>query len=211
MSIYKVAQQIGLTGLLLLCLTSCYQPPYNNFQPYNGIPPSDQGNPIKTYLGTQVSLIKRLKSKDIQLIQYGDTSTLIVPTDRYFMFNSPKLNELCYPGLVYIIQLLKQYPDSTIDVAGFTDNVGSRFAKNELAQARAETMLTYLWANGIKAKRLSAEGYGEKYAVADNHLIHGSAQNRRLEIQWFNNPNTPRTCCVERSYVQPAPILMKDK
>ena len=196
MSVYKAVQQAGITTLLLLVLTSCYQPPYNNFQPYNGIPPSDQGNPIKTYIGTQASLIKRLKAKDIEFIQYGDTSTLIVPTDRYFVLNSPQLNELCYPGLVYIIQLLKQYPDSTIYVAGFTDNVGSRFAKNELTQDRAENMLTFLWANGIKAKLLSAEGYGEKYPVSDNHLIHGSAQNRRLEIQWISNTMTPHTCCL---------------
>jgi outer membrane protein OmpA-like peptidoglycan-associated protein len=197
MSVYKAVQQAGITSLLLLFLTSCYQPPYNNFQPYNGMPPSAQGTPIKAYLGTQVSLLKRLRAKDIQFIQYGDTSTLIVPTDRYFVFNSPQLNELCYPGLVYIVQLLKQYPDSTIYVAGFTDNVGSRFSKNELTQDRAEAMITYLWANGIKAKRLNPEGYGDKYAVADNHLIHGSAQNRRLEIQWFNDPNTPRVCCLE--------------
>ena len=211
MSVYKVARQIGILGLLVLLLTSCYQPPYNNFQPYNGIPPSGQGIPIKAYLGTEVNLIKRLKANDIQFIQYGDTSTLIVPTDRYFIFNSPQLNELCYPGLVYIVQLLKQYPDHTFYIAGFTDNVGSRFAKNELSQDRAEAMLTFLWANGVKAKRLNAEGYGEKYAVSDNHIIHGSAQNRRLEIQWFNNPNEPRMCCLEGGYVKPAPMFMKDK
>ena len=143
MSVYKVARQAGITGLLLLLLTSCYQPPYNNFKPYNWLPPSKPGAPIKAYLSTQMNLVEQLKSKDIQFIQYGDTSTLIVHTDRYFMFNSPQLNELCYPGLVSIIQLLRQYPDSTIYIAGFTDNVGSRFAKNELTQSRAEAMLTF--------------------------------------------------------------------
>lgn len=196
MSVYKSVRQAGITSLLFLLLTSCYQPPYNNFQPYNSLPPSDHGSLINAYVGTRASLIKRLKAKDIQYVQYGDTSTLIVPTDRYFIFNSPQLNDLCYPGLVYIVQLLKQYPDSTIYVAGFTDNVGSRFAKNELSQDRAEAMLTFLWANGIPAKFLSAEGYGQKYAVSDNHLIHGSAQNRRLEIQWVSNPNAPNDCCL---------------
>lgn len=197
MSVYKMVRQTGITSLLFLLLTSCYQPPYNNFQPYNSLPAGDQGNQIKAYVGTEASLIKKLKAKDIQFVKYGDTSTIIVPTDRYFIFNSPQLNELCYPGLAYIIQLLKQYPDSTIYVAGFTDNVGSRFAKNKLTQDRAEAMLTYLWANGIQAKLLRAEGYGEKYAVSDNHLVHGSAQNRRLEIQWASNPNTPNDCCLK--------------
>ena len=93
MSVYKVARQAGITSLLLLLLISCYQPPYNNFEPYNGIPPSSQGIPIKAYLGTEVSLINRLKANDIQFIQYGDTSTLIVPTDRYFIFMESRQND----------------------------------------------------------------------------------------------------------------------
>ncbi len=111
--------------------------------------------------------------------------TLVIPTDKYFMFMSPRINELCYPGLTNIIRLLKLYPKSPIYVAAFTDNVGSRRHQQRLAQAQAETMLTYLWANGIRASRLRAEGYGNKNTVADNQLIHGSAQNRRIEIQWF--------------------------
>jgi flagellar motor protein MotB len=54
-----------------------------------------------------------------------------------------------------------------------------------LSQAQAETILTFLWANNIPAMLLKAEGYGDKNAVSDNTLIHGSAQNRRIEIQWF--------------------------
>jgi len=134
-------------------------------------------------------LIRDLQKKgDIQYVQYGDTMELIVPTDRYFKFNSPRFNELCYNGLISIVKLLKYSPHSVIYVAGFSDGVGSRYHKNRLSQAQAETMLTFLWANGINAQRLSAEGYGDRHAISDNHFIHGSAQNRRLEIQWFNSP-----------------------
>lgn len=137
-------------------------------------------------------VIESLQKVDIQYVQYGDTNTLVVPTDRYFHFNSPRLNELCYPGLALIVRLLRFYPESVIYVAGFTDNIGSRHHKKMLTQARAETMLTYLWANDIHARRLKAEGYGDKHAVSDNKIIHGSAQNRRLEIQWYNSrPSQP--------------------
>ncbi|MDI1352690.1 MAG: OmpA family protein, partial [bacterium] len=84
-----------------------------------------------------------------------------------------------------IIKLLKLYPQSPIYVAVFTDNVGTREHKKRLSQAQAETMLTFLWANDIQAMRLKAEGYGDKNDISDNHWIHGSAQNRRIEIQWF--------------------------
>ena len=67
-----------------------------------------------------------------------------------------------------------------------------------LSQARAETMLTFLWANDIHAQRLRAEGYADQHDVGDNHLIHGSAYNRRIEIQWQDVAYSPG---------QPAPYL----
>ncbi len=143
------------------------------------------------------------KNGDIRFEQYGDTMTLIVPTDRYYYFNSARLIELRYPSLVRIVKLLKFYPKRTIYVAGFTDNVGSRYHKNTLSQAQAETMVTFLWAFGIPAKLLNAEGYGDKHAVSDNRLIHGSAHNRRIEIQWYNSP----VCCT----VEAPPLIAPTK
>lgn len=202
-------------GLLLGFLTGCFHPPYNNFRhnkqttrkvvtgtvfgaAVGGLAGSSltgaliggaAGGTIGMLLGihqeSKPKIVKDLKKRDIQFIEYGDTMTLIIPTDKYFMFESPRLNEICYPGLNLIVRLLKLYPKSPIYVAGFTDNVGSRRHKRLLSQAQAETILTYLWANNIQAYRLKAEGYGDKNDIAENSLIHGSAQNRRIEIQWF--------------------------
>jgi outer membrane protein OmpA-like peptidoglycan-associated protein len=138
------------------------------------------------YKNSKPSLVKELKKQSVQFVEYGDTMTLIVPTDKYFMFMSPRLNELAYPGLMNIVRLLKLYPQSPIYIAGFTDNVGSKKHKKQLSQAQAETMLSFFWAQGIHTIQLKAEGYGDKNDIADNHTIHGSADNRRIEIQWFH-------------------------
>lgn len=202
-------------ALMTCMLSSCFHPPYNNFRTdKQAVRKAGTGAVTGTVVGAVATgtlsgtliggavggvigaaagihkdnkntIIKDLKKQDIQYVQYGDTMTLVVPTDKYFMFNSPRLNEICYPGLNNIIRLLKFYPQSPIYVAGFTDNVGSREHKRKLSQAQAETMLTFLWANDIKAQRLKAEGYADKNDISDNHLIHGSAQNRRIEIQWL--------------------------
>jgi len=210
----RFAKHLAGISLMSLLLSACFHPPFNNFRPYNRTPKdaavgAGVGTVIgaaagSTLIGTGVGavaftargiykdskpvILRDLKQATIQYVSYGDTHTLIVPTDRFYVFNSSRLQEPCYPGLVLIIKLLRLYPYSTIYVAGFTDEVGSRYHKNKLSQARAETMLTYLWANGIQAQRLSAEGYGDKHDVSDNSIIHGSAQNRRVEIQWFNSP-----------------------
>lgn len=153
------------------------------------------------YKETKKEVIRYLQTKgDIRFEQYGDTMELIVPTDRYFYFNSTHFNPLCYHALMRIVKLLKFYPNRIIYIAGFTDSVGSRYHKNMLSQGRAETMLTFLWAHGIPARLLHAEGYGQKFAVGDNRLIRGSAFNRRLEIQWYNGT---RCCTVAPTSLPP--------
>jgi outer membrane protein OmpA-like peptidoglycan-associated protein len=157
------------------------------------------GGTAGLYYNTKRSLIKAIKDEDIQYTQYGNTITLLIPTDRYYVFDTPHLNDICYPGLNNVVRLLQYYPDSPIFVAGFTDDVGSRHHKQMLSQARAETMLTFLWANNIHAQRLRAEGYGDKHDIGDNKWIRGSAYNRRIEIQWLISPcNQPPRICATR-------------
>ncbi|MGC1183401.1 C-OmpA-like family protein CmpA [Legionella sp.] len=214
-------------GLITFLLSSCAHPPYNNFKPRHpvlrgatigatmgtavgaaatgSVAGALTGTAIGGTIGALVStgtmpkrrLINELQKCDIQFVQYGDTMTLIIPTDKYFMFASPRLNEIRYQGLQNIIALVSLYPESPVYVAGFTDNVGTEHHKNLLSQAQAESMMTYLWANGVQAQRLKPEGYGDKNTIADNALIHGSAMNRRIEIQWFIG-RAPR-CCFART------------
>ncbi len=221
MSVKTSAGRIVCFSLLFSTLTGCFHPPYNNFNEdkrtlrqtaFGTGVGAGAGWVIGTVAGTastglaigaltgaaiavsknsKRAIIKELSQQDIQFIEYGNTSTVVVPTDHYFVFDTPHLNDICYPGLISILRLLKYYPDSTIYVAGFTDNVGSRHHKKMLSQARAEAMLTFLWANDIQAQRLQAEGYADKNTIGDNKLIHGSAYNRRLEIQIVNAPNVP--------------------
>ncbi len=216
MSAQTLAKRTACVSLLSLTLSGCFHPPYNNFEkpppPVKRIVAGASvgtitgslaggnaiggaiGGLIGGTLGTfseirhagKAETIRDLLKNDIEFVQYGDTMVLIVPTDHYYEFNSPKLNELCFEGLNNIIKLLRLYKCSIVNIAGFTDNVGTKHHKELLSQARAETMLTFLWANNISARRLSAEGFADKFDVGDNHWIHGSAYNRRIEIQWEN-------------------------
>ncbi len=226
----QITAKLALVSLLSFSLSACYHPPYNNFKPYNrsylvgaggaaigsaavavvGGPTllgtaigGTIGSAIGLYKESRQSLVNSLPKYHIQSIQYGDTLTFVVPTDRYFLFNSARFKESCYLGLAKLIKLINSYPRCCpIYVAGFTDNVGSRYQKNRLSQARAETMLTYLWANSISAQRLNAEGYGDKYDVGDNKLIHGSAHNRRLEIQLITSCRHPMQQAPMRGYIK---------
>lgn len=176
-------KHLYLRAFILLSLslisTGCFRPPFNDFKK----PPPD----FRLYRTSKKYVIQKLQQQDIQYVEYGDTMTLVVPTDHYFLKGTAKINDICYEGLNNIVKLLKMYPKSRIYVAGFSDNVGhtARFQRR-LTQAQANAMLTFLWANGIQAKHLKATGFGELFPIGDNNLIHGSAFNRRIEIQWFS-------------------------
>jgi outer membrane protein OmpA-like peptidoglycan-associated protein len=168
----------GCMGLFVLVsvLTGCYRPPYNNFKP---------DPPLYALLrDSRASLIKELFSNNIEVVQYGDQVTLIVPTDQYFDFGRDHLDELQYKGLRAIVNFIKLYPKCMIAVAGFSDNVDQARTNVLLTDARAHAMVAFLWANDISARRLIPQGFGEYFPVGDNRIVRGRAYNRRLEIQW---------------------------
>ena len=233
MSVRSSASRPVCVSLLALTLNGCFHPPYNNFHDdrrtlkdvailagigagagaaigsvagstaAGAVIGGATGVAIGLYKNNQHALLKQIQKQGMQYVAYGDTMTLIVPTDSYFLFNSPKFNDISYPGLNNIVKLLKLYPHSPIYIAAFTDDEGSRHHKKMLSQAQAETMLTFLWANDIPAERLRSEGYGDKHGIGDNRWIHASAYNRRIEIQWLNSPPTPQA--------QPVPYITATK
>jgi len=75
-------------------------------------------------------------------------------------------------------------------VNGYTDNapIGAALKRRgvtsnlELSQKRADAVMQFLIAHGVKADLLSAKGYGEADPVAPNTTPAGRSQNRRVEI-----------------------------
>ena len=66
-------------------------------------------------------------------------------------------------------------------IAGHTDNTGSKDANLKLSRERAEAVKTFLVKfYGISPERLVARGYGETQPVASNETEEGRAMNRRV-------------------------------
>ena len=208
-----------LLSILVFTLSACNKPPFNDFQKDQPkIKRPAYGTAIgavvgslfgATFIGAMVggasmtaltmsetnreAVLRDLNKDNIQFVQYGDKCTLLVPTDRFYIFNSPDFNNICYKGLNDIIRLISFYPKSKFYVAGFTDEIGDPYKNVKLSKARAETMLTFLWAHNIPAEFLQAQGFGDRFSIGDNFLIRGSAYNRRIEIQWYAaKPEKPK-------------------
>jgi outer membrane protein OmpA-like peptidoglycan-associated protein len=100
-----------------------------------------------------------------------------------FETNSATLKPESKEQLVNVAEILKAYPNVKVKVGGYTDNTGDPGANQKLSQDRANSVSTELVALGVPASRMSAEGYGQQYPVADNSTENGRAQNRRIALR----------------------------
>ena len=87
-----------------------------------------------------------------------------------------------------LVAFLNKYPDRTVLIEGYTDNVGSENYNQALSERRADSVKSYLAEQGIGALRLSASGKGENDAVGSNDSATGRQQNRRVEVI-ISNPS----------------------
>jgi OmpA-OmpF porin, OOP family len=84
--------------------------------------------------------------------------------------------------LATIVELLKKKPDWKLKVEGHTDNVGKPKENLELSKRRAAAVKDWLVKQGIKADRLTTDGFGDGKPLAPNTTDDGRAKNRRVEL-----------------------------
>lgn len=78
--------------------------------------------------------------------------------------------------------ILKANPAVVVRIEGHTDSTGSEASNLALSQARAQTVLDSLVAQGIAASRLSAQGFGESRPKVPDTTPENRAINRRVEF-----------------------------
>lgn len=77
---------------------------------------------------------------------------------------------------------LDQNKDLTVEIRGYTDNVGNEKANLRLSQRRADAVKAWLVKKGIAANRIGSKGYGMANPIADNKTAEGRQKNRRIEF-----------------------------
>jgi outer membrane protein OmpA-like peptidoglycan-associated protein len=87
-----------------------------------------------------------------------------------------------YGVLDAVAASLVENADVRIEIAGYTDNTGTKFGNMRLSQARALAVRAYLARKGVLPARMVAKGYGATGFLAPNTTAAGRAQNRRVEL-----------------------------
>lgn len=130
----------------------------------------------------EAKLRQELQGTGVDVVRQGDNIMLDMPSGITFAFNSSDVNSQFYSVLDKVAVTLNEYNQTTINVAGHTDSIGSDSANQALSMRRATSVAQYLQSRGISNQRLQTTGYGESRPVDSNDTDAGRANNRRVEI-----------------------------
>lgn len=130
----------------------------------------------------EAELRNQLDNQDIQVTNTGDRLIVTMPQDILFAVDSSAVQPGLRSDLATVAQSLQQYPNSTVQVVGHTDNTGDAGYNQSLSERRANAVADVLMNNGVPFGRIQTFGRGEDQPVASNLSEAGRAQNRRVEI-----------------------------
>lgn len=123
-----------------------------------------------------------LGNDDVQIVNTGSELVVTLPQDILFDTDSAVVRAGLQSDLGALARNLQDYPSTTVQVIGHTDNTGDAGYNQELSTRRASAVSTILRANGVESYRVNAYGRGEDAPVTTNLTPEGRAQNRRVEI-----------------------------
>ncbi len=116
-------------------------------------------------------------------LQPIEANASVVLKNIFFDVNKYELKPASQIELDDLIKLLRENPMVSIQINGYTDNVGKPADNLLLSENRAKSVVNYLTSKGIDPKRLSYKGYGEAQPVSPNTTEAGRANNRRTELK----------------------------
>jgi len=101
-----------------------------------------------------------------------------------FEFGSDKLTQGSYRALDEIADNLKSNKSTVrLNVAGYTDYIGTNEFNQRLSVKRANAVKRYLLSKNVPSSSVTIIGYGEKNPIAPNNTSEGRQLNRRVEFQ----------------------------
>ena len=99
-----------------------------------------------------------------------------------FDTNKSTLTSSAKANLDKLVPVFNQYPDTNIQIYGYTDSTGTAEYNLKLSDQRAASVKSYLAGKGISVSRFTTTGLGIADPVATNDTPEGRTQNRRVEF-----------------------------
>jgi len=154
----------------------------------------EQANAMARALGTGVNNdpLAALDPNNTIIVSKHPNYVKIMFRDRMmFATDSARLQPSARNKVQKVGQLLANYPQTVVGVAGFTDNTGSYEYNQRLSQRRAQTVGDLLAVNG----RPFIKGCSYEKPIAPNNSARNKALNRRVEVYLYANQSDMTDPC----------------
>lgn len=148
------------------------------------------GGALGGYVGYRMDQqIKELRDQtagsgiDVTETDGGQAILVNLPDGVTFATGSYSINPAFQTSLDRVAASLQQYPNSLVDVYGYTDTVGSASSNQRLSEQRAQAVSNYLISRGVSSARLRWMGFGETNLKIQTGDGVNEPMNRRVEIK----------------------------
>ena len=116
---------------------------------------------IGNQLDKQAAELQQNLDGRIGIVNTGNELIVTMPQDILFAVDSADLRPDLTSDLQVLAQSLNQYPNTTVDIIGHTDNTGTASYNQQLSRQRAQSVRSVLVGSGVSSGRLRAIGRGE--------------------------------------------------
>ena len=104
----------------------------------------------------QQELAQRLRGENVQVVQVGEETTLVLQTNDFF--NSDSNNMSGGTGVLDdVVDFSNAYKTENIEVTGYPDKRGSAMRNLALSRAQAQEIAHYLQDHGLNTRLISAD------------------------------------------------------
>ena len=123
---------------------------------------------------------KFIPELEISKINVGQTLRI---NELYFAADSSLVSENSYEVLDEIMAFLKDNSGVIIEIGGHTNGIPPHEYCDRLSTERAKNVASYLFDQGIGAKRVTYKGYGKREPIDTNESLAGRKKNQRVEMK----------------------------
>ncbi len=154
----------------------------------------EQANEVARALGTGVNndpLAALDPNNELIVSKTNDYVKIMFRDPMMFASGSSNLQSRAKSKVKKVGQLLANYPQTIVGVAGFTDDQGSYSYNQGLSERRANTVANILAVNGYPTTR----GCSFDKAIASNNSAKNRGLNRRVEVYLYADKNKMSDPC----------------
>ena len=156
-----------------------------------------QANDIARSLGTGVNndpLAYLDPEQDLIVSNNGQYVKIMFRDSMMFPTNSSRLTRSASYKVGKVGEILRQYPQTIVETAGYTDNRGGYNYNMSLSRERAKSVADKLYMSGIQNQSF-VTGCSLQNPLAANTSSQNMALNRRVEVYLYPNNDVRANVC----------------